>query len=132
MEPACELAQLLEPGVELAGGVLEQLGRLLPVLVELRLGDTEQQRRRDEPLLGAVVQVALEPPALLVAGPDDAGARRLQVLAGLRARDGERDEVAERGEPELGVRQAAGRRCRSSRLPRALPATMIGAATVER
>ena len=121
MEPARELAQLLEPGVELAGGVLHQLGRLLPVLVELCLRDAEQQRRRDEPLLGAVVEVALEPPPLLVAGPDDPGSRRLQILPGLCARDGERDQVAERGEAELGVRAAADRRCRSSPLPRACP-----------
>ena len=44
------------------------------------------QRQRDEPLLGAVVQVALEPAALGVAGRDDALARRLQL-----------------GEPRLGL-----------------------------
>ena len=45
---------------------------------------------RDEPLLRAVVQVALEPPALGVAGRDDPLARRLQL-----------------GEPRLGLRVQA-------------------------
>ena len=45
---------------------------------------------RDEPLLGAVVQVALEPAALGVAGRDDALARRLHL-----------------GEPSLRLRQQA-------------------------
>ena len=109
METACELAQLLEPGVELAGRVAEQLGRGLRVRLELRLRHAEEERRRDEPLLGTVVQVALEPPALLVAGPHDPRARRLQILTCLRARDRERDEVAEGGEPHLGVgRQRVG------------------------
>ena len=110
------------PASSSSGGVPEQLARRLRVLVDLRLGDTEQQRRRHEPLLGAVVQVALEPPPLLVAGSDDAGARRLQVLAGLRARDGERDEVAERGEPDLAARRqwigAADRHGAPERCPR--------------
>ena len=81
----------------------QQLGRGVRFRLELRLRHAEKEGRRDEPLLGAVVQVALEPPALLVAGPHDPRARRLQVLACLRARDRERDEVAERGEPHFGV-----------------------------
>ena len=76
------------------------------------LREPEQQRRRDEPLLGAVVEVALEPAALLVAGSDDARARRLQVLARLRARHRERDQLAEGGEAVL----RAGRQ-RVRRLP---------------
>ena len=113
MQPAGQLAQLLEPGVELTGGILQQLGRPGRVLVELGLGDAQQQRRCDEPLLGAVVEVALQSATLFVAGSNDAGARRLEILAGLRARDRERDEVAERGEAELGIRRAADRRSRS-------------------
>ena len=37
-------------------------------------------RQRDEPLLRTVVEVALEPPALGVAGLDDPRARSLQLL----------------------------------------------------
>ena len=69
---------------------------------------------RDEPLLRAVVDVALEPAALLVAGGDDAGARRLdlgQLAAHLdaQARDldrqpGRADRAVERVGP-LGQRR---------------------------
>ena len=50
------------------------------VVAELRLEQAELERQRDEPLLGAVVQVALEPLALLLAGLDDARARAPQLL----------------------------------------------------
>ena len=49
-------------------------------LVEPRLGEPERQRERDEPLLRAVVQVALEPPALGVARLDDARTRAAQLV----------------------------------------------------
>ena len=133
MQPAGQLAQLLEAGVELTGRVLQQLappGRI--GLVEPGLGDAEEQRRRDEPLLGAVVEVALEAPTLLVAGADDAGARRLEVLTCLGARDCERDEVAERGQPELGCSRGSGSALPIETDPQSVPATMIGAETVER
>ena len=61
-------------------------------------------------LLGAVVEVALQAAALLVARLDQAGAASDQVRARLRAGDGERDELAERAEPVLGVVRAAGPR----------------------
>ncbi len=48
--------------------------------VDLRLREPERERERDQPLLRAVVQVALEAPPLLVAGRDDAGARGPQLL----------------------------------------------------
>ena len=43
-------------------------------------GEPEDERHRDEPLLGAVVEVALQAAALGVGGGDDAGARALEVL----------------------------------------------------
>ena len=43
------------------------------------LDQAQLHRERDEPLLRAVVQVALEAPPLRVAGGDDALARRLQL-----------------------------------------------------
>ena len=54
---------------------------MLGRLGDLVLGDPQRQRERDEPLLGAVVQVALQPPALGQAGLDDPGARAAQAPA---------------------------------------------------
>jgi hypothetical protein len=39
--------------------------------------EPQRERERDEPLLRAVVEVALQPAALGIAGLDDAGARRV-------------------------------------------------------
>ena len=47
------------------------------VAAEAALGRAQLERERDEPLLGAVVDVPLDPAALLVAGGDDARARLL-------------------------------------------------------
>src|SRR3712207_7719953 len=46
------------------------------VVAQLRLGDPQRERERDEALLRAVVQVALDAPPLGVAGLDDAHPRR--------------------------------------------------------
>ena len=46
---------------------------------ELRLGEAERHRDRDEPLLRAVVQVALDPPPLRLGRLDEARARSLQL-----------------------------------------------------
>ena len=43
------------------------------------LQPSQHDPERHEPLLGAVVQIALEPPALLVAGPHDPGSRLLHL-----------------------------------------------------
>ena len=103
MEPARQFSQLLQRLAELlCGAGQERLQRLRPG-AELRAREPQRQRQRDEPLLRAVVQVAFEPATLLVARLDDAGARRLQVLACLRARDRERDELAERHQPGFAV-----------------------------
>ena len=63
------------------------------------LGETQLDGERDEVLLRAVVQVALELAPLGVAGRDDAGARVLQLLVASAA--------ARRGSP-AGRRRAAG------------------------
>ena len=52
----------------------------LLVAVELRLQQPQVERQRDELLLGAVVEVALDPAARVVAGLDDAHARDPQLL----------------------------------------------------
>ena len=133
METARDLAQLLEPGVELGGG---DSAAASPAdagsALQRACADAQRQRSRDEPLLRAVVEVALEPPPLLVAGPDERARDALQVGARLSARDRERHELAERAEPVLGSRAAAGSALAIATAPQSAPATTIGAAAVER
>ena len=74
-------------GLELAGS--------LGVTVQPRTKQPEPQRERDEPLLGAVVEVALESPARRVAGIDDARTRGAKLLE-LRAQLGVEPFVLER------------------------------------
>ena len=79
MDAAGELAQLREPGGELDERVVEQrrrAGARLRVLAR----EVEHDRERDEALLGAVVQVALEPPARRVTRRHEPRARRLQLV----------------------------------------------------
>ena len=78
MDAAGELAQLRERVRELVARGRHELlrGR---VVADPVLEQPELQRDPDEPLLGAVVQVALEPPPLRVAGRDDPLARGLQL-----------------------------------------------------
>ena len=82
VDAASELAQLVEGGAQLAVGLGEELGGAVRVGAELRAGELERQPEREQPLLGAVVEVALEPPSLLVAGADDpfAGGAQLGQL----------------------------------------------------
>ena len=131
MKPAGEPSQLLEPGVELSACLLQQRRGRRRIRLEPRLREPEQQCRRHQSLLRAVVEVALEPAALLVARPDDTGPRGLQVCPRLCARDRERDEVAEGGEPNLAV-GGSGSGLPMETQPQSVPATMIGAETVDR
>jgi hypothetical protein len=66
-----ELAQLAHGGGELLDSGVHDDGRLEPAA----LGTAELQEQGDQPLLRAVVQVALEAPARVVGRGDDAGAR---------------------------------------------------------
>ena len=71
-----------------AGGLRQLVARLRRAarrppsgsVVQRRARQPQVQRERDEPLLGAVVEVALEPAPLVVAGLDDARARGAQLL----------------------------------------------------
>ena len=76
MDAVRELAQLRQPGLQLRAHALE-LG--LERGVRLALREAQKQRGRDEALLRAVVEVALELAAGLVARLDDPDARRLQL-----------------------------------------------------
>ena len=100
--PARELAQLGER-VGRAPARRELFSGLRGLPSSARLGEPQHQRQRDEPLLRAVVEVALEPPALVVAGRDDPGARRRELLA--RVGVGER-----RARPARRSRRSAARR----------------------
>ena len=48
--------------------------------LEFGAGKTQREREADQPLLGAVVQVALQPPAFVVTGGDDPCSGGAQVL----------------------------------------------------
>ena len=109
---------------------VEQLARRRPGRVRSLLwASAHGQRERDEPLLGAVVQVALEPAALGRAGLDDSRARGAQLLdpgAQLRLQALVLDREAGRGgdgaRPARGRRTARGRaRSRRRAGPRARP-----------
>ena len=80
MQTARQLAQLVERERQLLTGVFEQRASGRGVLVQLVQRDAEAERQRDDPLLCAVVQVALEPAPLDVAGGDDARPRRGELL----------------------------------------------------
>ena len=71
MQPAHELADLLERECELGLGRVDQLRHLGRVGLEAALDQVEMERDGHEPLLGAVVQVALDTAPLGVAGGDD-------------------------------------------------------------
>ena len=96
MDPARELAQLLERLRELVAGGRHELLRQRRVGVDAALDHPQLERDGDEPLLCAVVEVALQPPPFGVAGGDDALARGPQLREpilglGLQPRVVERD-----------------------------------------
>ena len=79
MQPARELADLLQPGGELVDRELEQR-----VAVVRRLAQpAEGQQHGGEPLLRAVVEVALDPLPLGVGDLDEPRARGAQLRLGL-------------------------------------------------
>ncbi|HTE63610.1 MAG TPA: hypothetical protein VK631_24855, partial [Solirubrobacteraceae bacterium] len=71
VDPARELAQLLDRELRLLAGLGDQLRRARGIGRDARLGEPERDGHRDQPLLRAVVEVALDPPALGVGGGDD-------------------------------------------------------------
>ena len=101
MEPGREKAKLGQRLARVALRGREQLADR--VVGHLAPRDADREHERDEPLLRAVVQVALEPAPLLVGGGDETRARDHQLLARLGARDGEREQRREGREPVLDV-----------------------------
>ncbi len=95
MDAASQLAQLREPAGELVLGLDENLPRGPRITLELRGDHAQLKGDRDEPLLSAVVQVALEPHAFGVADLDEPRPRCGQLLVGVRIRQSLRDQFGE-------------------------------------
>ena len=74
-----ERPQLLERLVHLVLELAQALDAALGIAPDDLLGQLELDPQRDEPLLGAVVQVALDPAPLVLGAGRDAGARELQL-----------------------------------------------------
>ena len=134
MDAAGQLAQLLERVLELLASRGQVLAGTAGIGLEAPLDHAQLQRERHEPLLGAVVEIALQPPALGVAGLHDARARASELVVGVGVGQGLRDELGE-------VRQAPLRAARPGRsdsvveatsTPHSLAPTETGAATEER
>ena len=86
MDAGREVAQLLDRRLRVGERAVDELARASGSLVEALARELQLDHQRHEPLLRAVVQVAAEPPALGVAGLDEArarGAQRLQPRAQL-------------------------------------------------
>ena len=79
MDPARELAQLADRLVEVLRRAVEQLPGRLRIVVHARARQPQAQRERDEPLLRAVVQVALDLAPRRVGALDDPRARGAQL-----------------------------------------------------
>ena len=71
MDAVGELAQLLDRQLGLDARLGDQLRRARRIALEPRLGEAQRQGHADQALLGAVVQIALDAPPLLVGRGDD-------------------------------------------------------------
>ena len=130
MDALRELAQLRQ---RLARARPEPSGASASVrdLRNFPLRDAEAERQRDEPLLRAVVEVALDPAALGVAGLDEAQARRGELVPGVRARDGEGDELREAcSRRSVSGGSVSPPRSATTSAPQVRPATLIGTPTL--
>ena len=80
MDAPRELAQLVERRPQLGFGLRKQLCRTICPGAELRAGELEREAQAEQPLLRAVVKVALEPPPLVVADLDDPSPRGTDLV----------------------------------------------------
>jgi hypothetical protein len=74
VDAARELAELVDREPELVAGLTQQLAGLTRIALDARLRQAQRQRERHEPLLGAVVEVAVDRTALVVGRVDHASA----------------------------------------------------------
>src|SRR4051794_5226520 len=115
MEPARQFAQLGERREEILDAGLERRrgGRLGRPRRQL-----ERERNGDKTLLGAVVEVALDPSAGVGGGRDDARARLLEPSPRIDVGDRLRNQLGERTEARLRVSsEPVGRRAHCERTP---------------
>ena len=103
VDAARELAQLGEARLQLDHRAVEQRRGLLGVRIHAPARVAEQQGEADQPRLGAVVQVALQAPALGVAGLHEprAGGAQLDdpgAQIGVQARHVAAQQPAQEGE----------------------------------
>ena len=96
-----ELAQLLVGALRLLERLADERARLPRLTFERLLRQLERDHRVDEALLGSVVQVAHDPPPLLVGGRHDPRARGGELRAGVDVRDRRGDEPGELPHPGL-------------------------------
>ena len=98
-----QLAQLVHGRRRLLGQGVELRVQLVRARGHGRLRRPQLHREGDQPLLGAVVQVALDPAAGVVGRGDDPGPRRGQLGLALGVRDRAGDQLGEARQPRLGV-----------------------------
>ncbi len=96
-----KLAQVADAGLGLLERLLHELTRLAGGLRPFPLCELQADHRSDELLLGAVVQVAAEPAALVVAGLHDPGARGGELFPCVHVGEGRGDQLREVGKPVL-------------------------------
>ncbi len=95
MDPARELLQFGHRVGQSRRDARQLSSQVAPVGGNIGLRGARRQRERDQPLLGTVVQVALDPAAGLVRRGDDPPARGGQLRPALRVRDRGREQLGE-------------------------------------
>jgi hypothetical protein len=81
MDPVGELSQIVDRAPQLGVDLFEARAEHVTLRrPEPSLQETKREHETDEPLLGAVMEVALEPPALGVTRFDDAGTRGAEIF----------------------------------------------------
>ena len=106
MQPAGEITQLHQRMLGIGMGLVEQFARRLGVVFIARTSPPEIHGQRDEALLGAVMQVSLDTPALCLSGIDDPRPAALKLVDALRelrrahAEDRTCESTLRRGQPD--------------------------------
>ena len=133
MNAARQITQLFQRPAGLLDGMVESHPKLPRIRRHLGLRHTKLQRKRDKPLLGAVVQVAFDLAAGLIGGGDDPRARRgkLGIQLGVVERDRELASDQLDGVEPLGGESPRISRFSSSNTARSMPRLRIGIASSE-
>ena len=105
MDAAGDLPQLFQHARQPVGDARQLRGRARRAGRYRRLGAAQIQLERDQALLDAVVQIALDPAARLVGGGDDPRTRGHQLGAALAFAIAVATSSVKPREPRLGVRR---------------------------